>query len=137
MASSFGSFDIFGSSSKSSSATTFSRRSVKRTVSGSTPGNFSASAMPMSSEFAHFTASPPALWPSRPTCPAESRRLLHVVPRVHRQLADDVAADDSLAAEPRARRQSPRGVEAIRLLVLHLTQILRALVDDDVAGRAR
>src|SRR5262249_9609158 len=56
IASSFGSFDFFGSSSKPSSASTRSRRSVKRSVSGSSPGNFSASASAMSSASIHFIA---------------------------------------------------------------------------------
>src|SRR5690349_19974326 len=46
IASSFGSLDAFGSSLKPSRTTTFSRRSLSRIVGGSTPGNFSACAMP-------------------------------------------------------------------------------------------
>ena len=138
IASSFGSFDVFGSSSKSSSASTRSRRSVKRTVSGSTPGNFSTSAMPMSSASVHFTARPPALLRVLAIGLAEldAAAFLHVVPRVHRQLADDVARDDGLAAEARLRGEAPRRVEAIGFVVLHLAQVLRAFVDDDVARRA-
>src|SRR6266496_3775238 len=76
IASSLGSFDRFGSSSQPSSVITRSRRSVNRSVSGSWPGNFSARAMPMSSESVHFMASPPAFSaPCGPICPAECRRL--------------------------------------------------------------
>src|SRR5262249_48452605 len=62
--------------------------------------------------------------------------LLHVVPRVHRQLADDVALDHRLAAETRLRREIPGRVEPISLVVFHLREVLRALADDDVARRA-
>ena len=58
IASSLGSFDALGSSSNPSSAITRSRRSVKRTVSGSTSGNFSNSAMPMSSELVQVRIPP-------------------------------------------------------------------------------
>src|SRR6266850_8290951 len=44
----------FGSSSKSSSSLTHLNRSVKRTVSGSTPGYFSERAMAISSVSVHF-----------------------------------------------------------------------------------
>src|SRR5262245_9446962 len=54
IASSFGSFDALGSSSKPERAITRSRRSVNRIVNGSTPGNFSTRARPMSSESLHF-----------------------------------------------------------------------------------
>src|SRR5439155_131465 len=59
---------------------------------------------------------------------------LHVVARVHRQLADDVAFDDGLAAEARLRRQIPRGVEPIGLVVFHDAQVVRAFPDDDVTS---
>src|SRR3989442_15373234 len=64
IASSLPSFDAFGSSAKSSSSVTHRCRSVKRTLKGSTSGNFSCSAIPISSEssqvsfilFLHFPA---------------------------------------------------------------------------------
>src|SRR6185295_2424702 len=49
----------------------------------------------------------------------------------------DIAGDDRLAAEARLRPQVPGGVEAVRLVVLHLAEMLGALADEDVAGRAR
>src|SRR5207247_9863206 len=58
IASSFGSLDDFGSSLNPSRARTRSRKSVKRTVSGSRSGNFSANAIPMSSESVHFMSLP-------------------------------------------------------------------------------
>src|SRR5262249_11892994 len=66
----------------------------------------------------------------------DAAAFLHVVAGVHRQLADDVALDDRLAAEPRVDREVPCRVEPIGLVVLHLAQVLRAFPDDDVAGRA-
>src|SRR3954468_13033586 len=63
--------------------------------------------------------------------------LLDVVARVHRELGDDVALDHRLAAEARLRRQVPGRVEAIGLVVLHLTEVRHALADDQVAGRTR
>src|SRR5262249_34080332 len=55
---------------------------------------------------------------------------------VHRELAPDVALDDGLAAEPGIRGQVPGGIQPIGLVVFHLAQVLSALSDDDVAGRA-
>src|SRR4029079_13321531 len=67
----------------------------------------------------------------------DAAAFLNVVPGVHRQLADDVPLDDSLAAEPRLGRQVPCSVQTIRLVVFHVAEVLRALTDDDVARRAR
>src|SRR5262249_50817686 len=66
----------------------------------------------------------------------DAAALLHVLAGVPRQLADAVAPDHRLAAEPRVRREVPRRIEAIGLVVLHLAQVLRALADDHVARRA-
>src|SRR5205823_1119202 len=62
--------------------------------------------------------------------------LLHVIPRIHRQLADDVAADHRLAAEARPRGQTPGRVETIGLVVLHLAEMVLPFADDDVTCRA-
>src|SRR5438105_14727255 len=129
MASSFGSLDVFGSSSNPSSPRTRSRRSVKRSVSGSVPGNFSASAIPMSSASVHFIASSHRLLRAALLRLAElnAAAFLDVIARVHRQLADHVAADHRLTPQPRLGRQTPRRVEAVRFIVLHLAQELFAL----------
>ena len=92
----------------------------------------------MSSASVHFTAWPPpsVAFLAVRLAELDAAALLHVVARVHRQLADDVAGDDRLAAEARLRRETPGGVQTIGLVVLHLAEVLLALADDDVAGRA-
>src|SRR5439155_16786418 len=62
--------------------------------------------------------------------------LLDVVARIHRQLANHIAADHGLTTEAGMRRQIPGGVEPVRLVVLHLTQMLLPLANDDMARRA-
>src|SRR5437762_6169250 len=66
----------------------------------------------------------------------DAAALLHVVPRIHRQLADDITADHRLATEARMRGQPPRGVEAVGFVVLHLAEMLGPLFDDHMTGRA-
>ena len=118
-----------GSSSKPSSASTRSRRSVNRTRQRidvrELLGERDADVFGVGPlHRAHLLGASAAAAGSR-LAELDAAALLHVVARVHRQLADDVALDDRLAAEPRLRRQVPRGVEAIRLVVLHLAQVLR------------
>src|SRR4051812_34100671 len=66
----------------------------------------------------------------------DATAFLHVVAGVHRKLADDVAGDNGLTAEAGLWREAPGGFETIRLVVLHLAEVLVAFPDDDVAGRA-
>src|SRR6266851_4312701 len=58
------------------------------------------------------------------------------LPNLFRDLHDDVAANDRLAAEPRMKRQPFRRVEAILFVLLHRRQVLLALAHDHVAGGA-
>ena len=62
--------------------------------------------------------------------------LLDVIARIQRELGHDVALDDRLAAQPRRRRQVPRRVEPVGLVVFHLAEVLHALPDDEVTRRA-
>src|SRR5207237_5961015 len=62
--------------------------------------------------------------------------LLYVIAGIHRELDDDIAADDGLAAEPRVRPEIPRGVEPIELLILRLAEVLLAFLDVEVTRRA-
>ena len=50
---------------------------------------------------------------------------LHVVPRVGGDLALDVAAHHRLAGQARPRREVPRGVQPVGLVVLERAQVLR------------
>src|SRR4029079_9952289 len=112
MASSFGSFELFGSSSNPSRCITLSRRSVNLTVRGSSSGKRSTRAIPMSSASVHFMAPPPfrlayarsgrggrvvvfAVGLSQLNCAA----FLHVISRVHGEFHRDVALDHRLTAQ--------------------------------------
>src|SRR6188474_112610 len=90
MASSFFSFEFFGSSLKPSSATTHLWRSVNRTVIGSVSGNLSASAIAMSSVVVQVKLVifdfPHTLILQRPS----DRRIHDELGEVHRRVAQSV-----------------------------------------------
>src|SRR5215207_3201024 len=139
MASSFGSFELFGSSSNPSRCITLSRRSVKRTVRGSIAGNRSASAIAMSSASIHFIRSP--LGGRRSFFPTRLPELnvaafLDVISRVHREFHDHVPFNHGLAPQPRTRAEIPRRVESIQLVVFGLAEVSLPLHDIEVARRA-
>src|SRR5918993_5543848 len=55
--------------------------------------------------------------------------LLHVIAGVERELSDDVAGNDRLAAESRVGAKVPRGIETVEFLVIGFAQVLLALPD--------
>src|SRR6266481_1505629 len=66
-------------------------------------------------------------------------RLADLVDRVARNHDDDFRVgilDDSLASEPRRRRQPRSLVEQIFFLLTGLAELVESILDDHVAGRA-
>src|SRR4051794_25305175 len=112
--------------------------------------------MPMSSASVHFTAAPranitSALFSLEGRFSNRSRRvisdvgfaelngaaLLYVIPRIHRKFHDDVALDDCLTAQPRVGPEVPRRIKAVEFLVLRFAEVLLALANVEMTGRAR
>src|SRR5438034_4895669 len=122
------SFDAFGSSEKPGSSVTWWCRSVNRTVSGSVSGYRSLRAIaisPASLQVKLIRALSAGLVGSL-VAAASGRR----------DLDDDVAAHDRLAAQPRMERQPLGGVQPVLFVLLHLREVLRRRPDDHVARRA-
>src|SRR5277367_3361616 len=151
MASSFPSFDNFGSPVNPGSSMIHLCMSVKRTVSGSTPGCFSASWMPISSALSQSNVfgipfrSWMQMFPRRldVAAAAQSRKFLvlgflRVILVPLRNLDHDVlgAVRHTLAAEARFRRHTRRFVQLVQLRVGGFVATIETLVHDHVARGA-
>src|SRR3954469_11879024 len=142
------SLERLGSSANPGSSRTQRCRSVKRTVSGSTPGCFSTRSRAMSSMSVHLSGfAVSAIARASVCCGLRPPSLLRrpeafrfglvpflgmlVVPRPLRflgDLVDDVLAGDlGLAAEPRGGLHVESAVEDVRLVVLLIAERIESL----------
>src|ERR1700690_2434579 len=132
MASSFPSFESFGSPVNPANSVTHLYRSVKRTVSGSRSGNFSESWIPISS-----VSSQSKVFGTRFASSLVIRffRVILVpVRNFHHEILRSIG--NALAAQPRLHGQTRRVVELVKLRIRCFVAAFEALVDNHVARGA-